>query len=119
MLECFSYGLTKFSPDYYYIAVNNLYAAERWWVCTSTPGDANFHEDGIKNTGNFCTVCGNEAPNTGWIKDGLLNHNLLTDPDEWVIKIFHKNFSDEPNGAIEEVTSFGNNPVRVRAIRRF
>jgi len=25
MLNCFSYGLTKFSPDYYYLAVNNLY----------------------------------------------------------------------------------------------
>jgi hypothetical protein len=24
MLECFSYGLTQFSPDYYYIAVNRL-----------------------------------------------------------------------------------------------
>ena len=24
MLECFSYGLTRFSPDYYYIAVNKL-----------------------------------------------------------------------------------------------
>jgi hypothetical protein len=24
MLECFSYGLTKFSPDFYYLAVNRL-----------------------------------------------------------------------------------------------
>jgi len=24
MLECFSYGLTRFSPDYYYLAVNKL-----------------------------------------------------------------------------------------------
>jgi len=24
MLECFSYGLTRFSPDFYYLAVNRL-----------------------------------------------------------------------------------------------
>jgi len=33
MLECFSYGLTRFSSDFYYLAVNNLYDAGRWWVC--------------------------------------------------------------------------------------
>jgi len=34
LLECFSYGFTRFSPDYYYLAVNNLYDSERWWVCS-------------------------------------------------------------------------------------
>jgi len=28
MLNCFSYGLTRFSSDYYYLAVNNLYKPE-------------------------------------------------------------------------------------------
>jgi len=25
ILECFSYGLTRFSPDYYYLAINNMH----------------------------------------------------------------------------------------------
>jgi len=27
MLNCFSYGLTRFSPDFYYLAVNNMYSS--------------------------------------------------------------------------------------------
>jgi len=29
MLECFSYGLTRFSPDYYYLAANNQPASDK------------------------------------------------------------------------------------------
>jgi len=126
MLECFSYGLTRFSPDYYYLAVDNLYDAGRWWVCGACVGSG---EDGIKNRGDFCSNCG-EPPgaSNGWIteKNDPPNPDLLTAPSLWNVKIFHKDFSQELNGTIEEVTSdfsrftsSGSQSIRVRAIRRF
>jgi len=121
MLECFSYGLTRFSPDYYYLSVDNLYAPGRYWTCQNS-ANCSLNGDGIRNTGNFCTNCSDPAPLSNvWEteEDAPPNPDLLTNSSQWVIKIFHKNFSNEPNGVIEEVTNFGNNPVRVRAIRRF
>jgi len=38
MLECFSYGLTRFSPDYYYLAVNKPSRYEK-------PSDAKYSDE--------------------------------------------------------------------------
>ena len=113
LLECFSYGLTRFSPDYYYLAVNNVYDAGRWWICKCM-------DEGIKNTGKYCTECGEAAPEKGWVinKDDPPNPENLTDPDTWEVVILHKNFNDAANGKVKRVTEFPE-PIRVRAIRRF
>ncbi|MCL2230491.1 MAG: hypothetical protein FWC01_05295 [Treponema sp.] len=120
MLECFSYGLTRFSPDYYYLSVNNLYAAERHWTCQNPVCGLN--GNGIRNTGNYCTNCAQEAPASNvWVTDtdAPPNPELLTESTLWNVKIFHKDFSQELNGTIEQVPSSGTQPIRVRAIRRF
>jgi len=115
LLECFSYGLTRFSPDYYYLAVNNLYASGRWWVCTCM-------QEGVQNRGNFCSECGQPAPSQGWIidKDDPPNPAHLKDENEWEAVILHKNFDNAANGVVEKVTEVPENLlIRVRAIRRF
>ncbi|MCL2196169.1 MAG: hypothetical protein FWB77_00995 [Treponema sp.] len=118
MLECFSYGLTRFSDAYYYFAVNKLYDAGRWWVCTV--------DGSVKNRGNYCSNCGEEAPlPAAWIvdEDDPPDPNNLTDPanpDNWEVVIFHKNFSEAANGVVERVYTLPEGAVaRVRAIRRF
>ena len=118
LLECFSYGFTRFSPDYYYLAVNELYDDGRYWVCTAT-------SEGIKNTGDFCSECG--APANSWVpeKDQPPNPANLKDSKGWEIVILHKNFENTMNGVVEEI-EYKNIPdedlpeiIRVRAIRRF
>ena len=112
MLECFSYGLTRFSPDYYYLSVNNLYDAGRWWKCAA---------DERINTGNLCSECGAFAPaEGGWIidSDDPPNPDNLTNENVWDIAVLHKNFEDALNGKVEKVTEFPE-PIRIRAIRRF
>jgi len=119
LLECFSYGFTKFSPDYYYLAVNNLYDAGKWWVCGCVTNG-----EGVKNTGKFCTNCGAAAPAQGWIenKNDPPNPAHLKDESAWEVIILHKNFEQAANGTVERV-NVSDIPddllIRVRAIRRF
>jgi len=121
MLECFSYGLTRFSSNYYYIAVDDLYDAGRSWICT--PNDTSDHStgDGVKNTGDFCTECGKAA--SSFVEgDDPPDPNRLKDPANWKVVILHKNFNDAANGKVEEITlsDFSESAtIRVRAIRRF
>jgi len=114
MLECFSYGLTRFSPRFYYLAVNNLYIAPSWWICVN---------EAMRNQGNFCTTCGDPAPPpTGWVRndDEPPNPDFLADPSVWEIVILHKNFDNHLNGIVERVDASSiSESIRVRAIRRF
>jgi len=118
MLECFSYGLTKFSSDFYYLAVDNLYDAGSYWVC-------NDHAPGIINHGFFCFECGEEAPDAErWVKNEFdpPSPDKLKDSSSWRVVILHKNFDKAANGVVEEVKLpdlKGSINVRVRAIRRF
>ncbi|MCL2186089.1 MAG: hypothetical protein FWB86_09600 [Treponema sp.] len=114
MLECFSYGLTRFKPDFHYLSVNDLYALGQHWICSGT---SPAHSP-IENTGKFCVECG--KPASDLISDDSYppNPDFLKNPSNWKPKVFHKNFKNEPNGAIEPVTTFSQ-PIRVRAIRRF
>jgi len=111
MLECFSYGLTRFSPDYYYLAVNNLYDVGHWWIC----------DGGVKNSGKHCTACGKEAPG---VEDWLTDKDVPPDPknlkssEYWKAIVFHKNFDKAANGVIEEADSKPD-VIRLRPIRRF
>ena len=117
LLECFSYGFTRFSPDYYYLAVDNLYDAGKWWVCGCVTNG-----EGVKNSGKFCINCGAAAPAFGWIenKDEPPNPAYLNDESKWKVVILHKNFKKAANGTVEEVTEVPDNfLIRVRAIRRF
>jgi len=116
MLECFSYGLTKFSDKYYYLAVNDLYDVGRWWIC----------DKGVKNAGKFCSECGKPAPaDENWVveRDEPPNPDILKDSSDWEPVVLYKNFGDKANGAVEKVKEKedGSYPfaVRVRAIRRF
>jgi hypothetical protein len=76
MLGCFSYGLTKFSPDYYYLAVNNINKYQ--YILTT---DADYDED--------------DPATWKWVWEC-----------EGEVVILHKNFDDKLNGEIEKVTSF-------------
>ena len=120
MLECFSYGLTRFSDEYYYLSVNNLYDAGRYWICLESGC-------GAKNTRGYCTECGGPAPaaKEDWKvdQDAPPDTNILKDQVDWKPVVLHKNFSDKANGAVEQVIVENGNDypfaVRVRAIRRF
>ena len=114
MLECFSYGLTRFSPDYHYLSVNDLYDATRYWICGSNPT----HFESIENTGNYCFECAAAA--SDWILDDSYppNQNFLKNSTVWKPVVFHKNFDNALNGEVEKITVFSE-PIRVRAIRRF
>jgi len=113
MLECFSYGLTKFSPGYYYLAVNNLYSsAPRYWICKT---------DKEKNTGKYCSECGTGPdPNQDWFdqNDAPPNPDFLTDPNDWDSVILHKNFDNDLNGKVE-IAKNAPDIIRIRPIRRF
>jgi len=121
MLECFSYGLTRFSDGYFYLAVNNLYDTGRWWICQNNAG-CGLNGEGVRNSGNFCTNCSEPAPHESvWVtdKDAPPNTELLKESSVWDGIIFHKNFSEKSNGAVEQVADSGGNPIKIRAIRRF
>ena len=121
MLECFSYGLTKFSSDFYYLAVNNLYDAGRWWVCGFEFVNGEKKQCLTRNTGKFCSECGHPpSPGQGWVEDknDPPNPNHLKAPAEWEVVILHKNFNDAANGAVERVEVLPEK-IRLRAIRRF
>jgi len=94
MLECFSYGLTRFKPDYYYLSVNGQ--------PRSTKSQPKYDID----------------PN-----DGDTNQKITAlDLSNWEVVIFHKNFDSELNGKVETVTldEFPESEViRIRPIRRF
>jgi len=113
MLECFSYGLTRFSPDYYYLSVNNLYDVGHWWIC----------DGGVKNSGMYCTDCGKDAPAMeNWVteKDAPPDSKNLKGSGEWDPVVFHKNFNEAMNGVVEKVDK-NSLPeiIRLRPIRRF
>jgi len=113
MLECFSYGLTRFSPDYYYLSVNDLYDVGHWWIC----------DGGVKNSGMYCTDCGKSAPvMENWVteKDVPPDSKNLKDSKTWDPIVFHKNFNDAMNGVVEKADN-NNLPeiIRLRPIRRF
>ena len=115
MLECFSYGLTKFSSDYYYITVNNLYSAPSWWICP---------DDSTKNYGNFCSKCGEDESSSGWVidNDAPPSSDHLADSADWKLVILHKNFNEKANGTVEavEISELPQGAIlRIRAIRRF
>ena len=120
MLECFSYGLTRFSPDYYYLSVNNLYDVGHSWVCID-PKEPKEHKaiGGVVNTGDYCIECGVEAPpKSGWIteKDAPPDPKNLT--NSWEVVVLHKNFDDAMNGLVEKAETLSD-VIRLRAIRRF
>ena len=118
MLECFSYGLTKFSDDYYYLSVNNLYDAGRYWVCNDASCSG-----GVINKGKYCSNCGKPIPSeNNWVIDNNdpPNPDFLTDPaisTNWKGVILHKNFDKAMNGVVEKADSAS--VIRIRPIRRF
>jgi len=115
MLECFSYGLTRFSSDYYYLAVNDLYSrAPEYWICRN---------DEEKNTGDFCPKCG-----LGPASDQIFHKQDDAPPDPknlnkretWKdnVVVLHKNFDDAMNGVVEKTEALPE-IIRLRPIRRF
>ena len=114
MLECFSYGLTRFSSDYHYLSVNNLYNSEQYWVCSDSAHEAR------RNFGNHCSECGAAAGSNAWVPGDINtpDPSNLTSSSAWAPVVLHKNFKNEANGEVEKINTFSK-PIRVRAIRRF
>jgi len=93
MLECFSYGLTRFKPDYYYLSANGQ--------PRSTKSVPKYNIDL------------NDSPS-----DKANDLDLI----HWDVVLFHKNFDSKLNGEVETVAmdKFPRSEViRIRPIRRF
>jgi hypothetical protein len=98
MLECFSYGLTGFSPDVYYLAINTT---------EDFPGTQNPSPDPEKKL---------RYKGTTW----------EVDESTWTAVVYHKNFDKAANGVVEKIKKEDidglddkNLAIQVRAVRRF
>jgi hypothetical protein len=100
ILECFSYGLTRFSPDYYYLAANNQPVQKDKQPKYKKPP---------------------EDPEDAMSEDDLYNWKLNAwKLDKWDVVILHKNFDNKANGEVEKVDAVpAPFTIRVRPIRKF